>query len=150
MMQHQPITTTTGPIGAQIKSMIPGTREHKVKKVVQDQAGGALGVAPTGAGLLSGLHHQGPHHQPLHHQGPHQPVIGSGLLGPHHPVTGPTVAPTNTGAAIKAAIPGTKSAIQSYYGYGGYPRRPLKRLSKEQTKAVADGIKEVMEVEKSL
>jgi len=50
----------------------------------------------------------------------------------------------------KAAIPGTKSAIQSYYGYGGYPRRPLKRLSKEQAQAVADGIKEVMEVEKSL
>jgi L-threo-3-deoxy-hexylosonate aldolase len=50
----------------------------------------------------------------------------------------------------KAAIPGTKSAIQSYYGYGGYPRRPLKRLSKEQTQAVADGIKEIMEVEKSL
>ncbi|KAF2092023.1 aldolase [Saccharata proteae CBS 121410] len=50
----------------------------------------------------------------------------------------------------KAAIPGTKSAIQSYYGYGGYPRRPLKRLSKEQADAVAEGIKEVMEVEKSL
>ncbi|KAF2817686.1 dihydrodipicolinate synthase [Mytilinidion resinicola] len=50
----------------------------------------------------------------------------------------------------KAAIPGTKSAIQSYYGYGGYPRRPLKRLSKEQAQAVAEGIKEVMEVEKSL
>ncbi|KAF2502398.1 aldolase [Lophium mytilinum] len=50
----------------------------------------------------------------------------------------------------KAAIPGTKSALQSYYGYGGYPRRPLKRLSKEQTQAVADGIKEIMEVEKSL
>lgn len=50
----------------------------------------------------------------------------------------------------KAAIPGTKSAIQSYYGYGGFGRRPLKRLSKEKVKAVADGIAEVMEVEKSL
>ena len=50
----------------------------------------------------------------------------------------------------KAAIPGTKSAIQSYYGYGGYPRRPLKRLSKEKADAVAEGIREVMEVEKSL
>jgi len=50
----------------------------------------------------------------------------------------------------KAAIPGTKSAIQSYYGYGGYPRRPLKRLSKEQAQEVADGIKEVMGIEKSL
>jgi len=50
----------------------------------------------------------------------------------------------------KAAIPGTKSAIESYYGYGGFPRRPLKRLSAEKVKAVADGIAEVMEVEKSL
>lgn len=50
----------------------------------------------------------------------------------------------------KSAIPGTKSAIQSYYGYGGYPRQPLKRLSDEKVKAVADGIAEVMDVEKSL
>jgi len=50
----------------------------------------------------------------------------------------------------KAAIPGTKSAIQSYYGYGGYPRRPLKRLSKEQVNAVAEGIKDVMEIEMGL
>lgn len=50
----------------------------------------------------------------------------------------------------KAAIPGTKSGIESYYGYGGYPRRPLKRLSEEKVKLVAEGIKEVMDVEKSL
>ncbi|BCS22485.1 dihydrodipicolinate synthase family protein [Aspergillus puulaauensis] len=50
----------------------------------------------------------------------------------------------------KAAIPGTKSAIQSYYGYGGYPRRPLGRLSDAQAKAVADGIKEALEVELKL
>jgi len=50
----------------------------------------------------------------------------------------------------KSAIPGTKSAIESYYGYGGYPRRPLKRLSKEKVAEVAEGIKEVMEIEKSL
>ena len=50
----------------------------------------------------------------------------------------------------KSAIPGTKSAIESYYGYGGYPRRPLKRLSKEKVVEVTEGIKEVMEVEKSL
>ncbi|KAE8874274.1 hypothetical protein PTNB73_00906 [Pyrenophora teres f. teres] len=50
----------------------------------------------------------------------------------------------------KSAIPGTKSAIQSYYGYGGYPRRPLKRLPQEKVDAVAEGIKEVMEVEKKL
>ncbi|KAL2860586.1 hypothetical protein BJX68DRAFT_225662 [Aspergillus pseudodeflectus] len=50
----------------------------------------------------------------------------------------------------KAAIPGTKSAIQSYYGYGGYPRRPLARLSEEKVKAVAAGIKEAMDVELTL
>jgi L-threo-3-deoxy-hexylosonate aldolase len=50
----------------------------------------------------------------------------------------------------KAAIPGTKSAIQSYYGYGGYPRRPLKRLSEQQVEQVREGIKEIMEVEKGL
>jgi L-threo-3-deoxy-hexylosonate aldolase len=50
----------------------------------------------------------------------------------------------------KAAIPGTKSAIQSYFGYGGYPRRPLKRLSQEQAEKVKAGISEVMELELSL
>jgi L-threo-3-deoxy-hexylosonate aldolase len=50
----------------------------------------------------------------------------------------------------KAAIPGTKSAIESYYGYGGYPRRPLKRLSDEQVLQVKEGIREVMELESSL
>lgn len=50
----------------------------------------------------------------------------------------------------KSAIPGTKSAIESYYGYGGFPRRPLKRLSKEKVKEIKEGIKDVMEIEKSL
>lgn len=50
----------------------------------------------------------------------------------------------------KTAIPGTKSGIQSYYGYGGYPRRPLKRLSEEKVAFVEEGIREVMDVEKSL
>ncbi|KAK2812805.1 hypothetical protein FQN50_001134 [Emmonsiellopsis sp. PD_5] len=50
----------------------------------------------------------------------------------------------------KAAIPGTKSAIQSYYGYGGFPRRPLGRLSVEQAGMVKEGIKEAMEVEMGL
>ncbi|KUJ19755.1 aldolase [Mollisia scopiformis] len=50
----------------------------------------------------------------------------------------------------KAAIAGTKSAIQSYYGYGGYPRRPLKRLDEVKTQGIADGVAEVMKLEKSL
>ncbi|KAJ5887851.1 hypothetical protein N7495_007892 [Penicillium taxi] len=50
----------------------------------------------------------------------------------------------------KAAIPGTKSAIQSYYGYGGFPRRPLARISEIQAQEVADKIKGAIEVELEL
>lgn len=50
----------------------------------------------------------------------------------------------------KAAIAGTKQAIQTYYGYGGYPRRPLKRLDETRVAAIAEGTKEVMDVERSL
>jgi len=50
----------------------------------------------------------------------------------------------------KAAIAGTKSAIQSYYGYGGHPRRPLKRLDEVRVTGIKEGIEEVMKVEKSL
>ncbi|KAH9909740.1 aldolase [Xylariomycetidae sp. FL2044] len=50
----------------------------------------------------------------------------------------------------KAAIAGTKQAIESYFGYGGHPRRPLKRLEKSKVAAIAEGIREAMEIEKSL
>ncbi len=50
----------------------------------------------------------------------------------------------------KAAIAGTKQAIQSYFGYGGFPRRPLKRLDAARVAAIEEGIREVMQVEKSL
>ncbi|KAI0471846.1 aldolase [Xylariaceae sp. FL0804] len=50
----------------------------------------------------------------------------------------------------KAAIAGTKQAIESYFGYGGHPRRPLKRLEKAKISAIADGIREAMDIEKSL
>ncbi|CAN8095440.1 unnamed protein product [Discula destructiva] len=50
----------------------------------------------------------------------------------------------------KAAVPGTKQAIQSYYGYGGYGRRPLRRLEKARVQSIEEGIKEAMDVEKSL
>ncbi|KAI1117304.1 L-threo-3-deoxy-hexulosonate aldolase [Nemania sp. NC0429] len=50
----------------------------------------------------------------------------------------------------KPAIAGTKQAIQSYYGYGGYPRRPLKRLEEAKVAAVAEGIQEVMAIELAL
>jgi len=50
----------------------------------------------------------------------------------------------------KAAIAGTKQAIQSYFGYGGYPRRPLKRLDQDRVAAIEKGVSEVMKIEKSL
>ncbi|KND93800.1 L-threo-3-deoxy-hexylosonate aldolase [Tolypocladium ophioglossoides CBS 100239] len=50
----------------------------------------------------------------------------------------------------KAAVAGTKQAIQSYHGYGGYPRRPLKRLDQVRVTAIEEGTREVMEVEESL
>lgn len=50
----------------------------------------------------------------------------------------------------KSAIPGTKAALQAYYGYGGYPRRPLKRLGPDKARAVAEGIAEAMKVERGL
>ncbi|KAF2237221.1 aldolase [Viridothelium virens] len=50
----------------------------------------------------------------------------------------------------KAAIPGTKAAIEEFYGYGGHPRRPLQRLSEEGRKRVTEGISDIMKIEKSL
>ncbi|KFH46972.1 L-threo-3-deoxy-hexylosonate aldolase-like protein [Hapsidospora chrysogenum ATCC 11550] len=50
----------------------------------------------------------------------------------------------------RAAIAGTKAAIQTYYGYGGYPRPPLKRLDEAQLAAIEEGTREAMEVERSL
>ncbi|KAJ2906648.1 uncharacterized protein MKZ38_000903 [Zalerion maritima] len=47
----------------------------------------------------------------------------------------------------KAAIAGTKMGIESYYGYGGHPRRPLKRLSPEKVAGIKEGISEVMKAE---
>lgn len=50
----------------------------------------------------------------------------------------------------KAAVPGTKQAIQSYFGYGGYGRRPLQRLEKVRVASIEEGIKEIMDLENSL
>ncbi|ODA79864.1 hypothetical protein RJ55_05461 [Drechmeria coniospora] len=53
-------------------------------------------------------------------------------------------------ALTKAAIAGTKYAIHAHYGYGGFPRRPLKKLNQATAAAIQEGIREVMDVEKSL
>lgn len=50
----------------------------------------------------------------------------------------------------KAAVPGTKQAIQSYFGYGGYGRRPLPRLEQARINALEEGIKEIIDIENSL
>lgn len=50
----------------------------------------------------------------------------------------------------KAAIPGTKAACQSYFGYGGFSRRPLGRLDEVAVRGVREGIAEAMRLEKSL
>lgn len=50
----------------------------------------------------------------------------------------------------KAAIAGTKQAIQSYYGYGGHPRAPLKRIDQAKADSIAEAIAEAMKVEQSL
>ena len=50
----------------------------------------------------------------------------------------------------KAAVAGTKQAIQAHFGYGGYPRRPLPRVTEARVSAIKEGIAEVMAVEKSL
>jgi L-threo-3-deoxy-hexylosonate aldolase len=50
----------------------------------------------------------------------------------------------------KSAIAGTKAAIELEFGYGGYPRRPLPKLNEAETRSIKDGIREGMEMEKSL
>lgn len=50
----------------------------------------------------------------------------------------------------KSSIAGTKQAIQSYFGYGGFPRRPLKRLDAAKVAAIESGIADIMKVENSL
>ncbi|ROV92625.1 hypothetical protein VPNG_09879 [Cytospora leucostoma] len=50
----------------------------------------------------------------------------------------------------KSAVPGTKQAIQSYFGYGGYGRRPLKRLDAARISSIEGGIKELIDIENSL
>jgi L-threo-3-deoxy-hexylosonate aldolase len=50
----------------------------------------------------------------------------------------------------KGAVPGTKKAIELGFGYGGYARRPLKKLTEAETGALKTGIANVMEVENGL
>jgi 4-hydroxy-2-oxoglutarate aldolase len=53
-------------------------------------------------------------------------------------------------AAIAGGIVGTKSALETYFGYGGLARRPLPKPSKQDVMKYAESFKEVFELEKSL
>lgn len=53
-------------------------------------------------------------------------------------------------AAVKGGIVGTKSVLETYFGYGGLARRPLGIPAKGQAKAWEDEFAEIVQVEKAL
>ena len=53
-------------------------------------------------------------------------------------------------AAISGGIVGTKSGLETYFGYGGLARRPLPKPSKQDVVRYAESFKEIVEFEKSL
>ena len=53
-------------------------------------------------------------------------------------------------AAIAGGVVGTKSGLGTYFGYGGYGRRPLPRPSKQDVMGYSEGFKEVVELEQKL
>ncbi|KAI9812475.1 MAG: hypothetical protein M1827_004706 [Pycnora praestabilis] len=53
-------------------------------------------------------------------------------------------------AAITGGIVGTKNALETYFGYGGYARKPLPRPTKEDVATYTQGFKELVALEKSL
>ncbi|KAI9662275.1 MAG: hypothetical protein M1821_008442 [Bathelium mastoideum] len=53
-------------------------------------------------------------------------------------------------AAIQGGIVGTKSAMQSFFGYGGYGRKPLPKPGKAEAGKWAKAFEELVQFEKSL
>lgn len=53
-------------------------------------------------------------------------------------------------AAISSGIIGTKSALETYFGYGSVARRPLPRATKAEAMKYTNDFKEIVELEKSL
>ena len=53
-------------------------------------------------------------------------------------------------AAIAGGVVGTKSALETYFGYGGWARRPLARPTPEESQKYAWDFKELVELEKTL
>lgn len=54
------------------------------------------------------------------------------------------------GVLSKVLIPGTKQILQAFFGYGGYPRPPLRRLDDAAVRELQDKLQEMMAVENSL
>lgn len=50
----------------------------------------------------------------------------------------------------KPGVPGTKAALQRFFGYGGYARRPLRRVGDAEVEGLAEKMKEVMDIENEL
>lgn len=61
-----------------------------------------------------------------------------------------TIVARGDGVAIASGLIGTKSALETYFGYGGVARKPLLPPSKDEVQKYADGFKELVELEKSL
>lgn len=53
-------------------------------------------------------------------------------------------------AAIQGGVVGTKSALVSHFGYGGYGRKPLPRPTKEDNRRWREAFAELVELENSL
>ena len=53
-------------------------------------------------------------------------------------------------AAISGGIVATKSALDTYFGYGGIARRPLPRVTKPEAAVFASDFKEIVDLEKTL
>ncbi|KAJ9157968.1 dihydrodipicolinate synthase [Pleurostoma richardsiae] len=53
-------------------------------------------------------------------------------------------------AAIQSGVIGVKVALQEYFGYGAWARKPLPRPSGAERQAIVDGFRELVELEKTL
>ncbi|KAF1981447.1 dihydrodipicolinate synthase [Aulographum hederae CBS 113979] len=53
-------------------------------------------------------------------------------------------------AAIQGGLVGTKSAMMSHFGYGGYARKPLPRPGKEENRRWREAFEELVSLEKTL
>ncbi|KAI9806663.1 MAG: hypothetical protein M1825_006120 [Sarcosagium campestre] len=53
-------------------------------------------------------------------------------------------------AAIKGGVIGTRSALETHFGYGGFSRRPLPRPTAKEAQRYSDEFQELVALEKSL